>query len=143
MSPLLATSQEQVIIDWITGLGWDTREEAGYPLVIGPYIPRSPDKMVIITGGDGPGFILDGAADASNFQVRLRGPQNDQFTASSQAALLDAMIFSALFPAMIDGVSIVHIHRVGSGPSPLGGGPDDAYRYEYTCNYLMITGVGI
>jgi hypothetical protein len=137
--PLVA--QTQVIMDFIAGQGWDDRQELGFPLFPGPFIERSPDKAVFITGAGGPGYVLDGAADASNFQARVRGGQNDQFSAELAAEKLDFLIYSALYPALVDGVKIVLISRFGSGPSPLGSGPDDALRWEYTCDYTMTTGV--
>jgi len=134
-------SQTQLIMDFIAGQGWDTRQELGYPLLPGPFIERSPDKAVFITGTGGPGYVLDGAADASTFQARVRGGQNDQFSAELAAMRLDVMFYLASFPIHVDGITIVQIARLGSGPTPLGSGPDDAYRWEYTADYLLTTGV--
>jgi len=133
-------TQTQMIIDWLIGLGWNTTEEAGAPIVPGPRILPSPDKIVHITGSGGPGYVLDGAADSSLFQARWRGPSNDPIAAEALATLMDSMIFSAPFPATVDGVTIIHVHRLGSGPSPLPLDPGDL-RYEFTCNYSITTGV--
>jgi hypothetical protein len=133
-------TQTQVIIDWIVGLGWDNTEETGAPVVPGPYIQTMPDKIVHITGGGGPGYLDEGALDSNLFQARVRGPADDPFAAEALATLLDSMIFSARFPATVDGVTIVHVHRLGGGPSPLPLDPSDK-RYELTCNYMLITGV--
>jgi hypothetical protein len=137
--PLIA--QTQLIMDFISGQGWDTRQELGYPLLPGPFIERSPDKCVFITGTGGPGYVLDGAADSSTFQARVRGAQHDQFSAELAAERLDVLFYLATFPATVDGIAIVLIARLGSGPTPLGSGPDDAMRWEYTCNYAITTGV--
>lgn len=135
------TAQTQVIIDWIGTLGWDDRQELGYPVLPGPYVPPSPDRALIITGGGGPGYTTEEpATDASNFQARLRGAPDDPLGAESAAALLDALILRANFPVVIDGTPIVTAYRLGSGPTPL---PFDATdrRIEFTSNYVIVTGV--
>lgn len=129
----------KAVLSWIKALGWDTRQEQGAPLVMGPYIPKSPDKLVIITPTPGPGFLWDGAADASAFQARVRGGQNDQPGAEELALALDSLIFGASFPvALPSGQVISHIHRAAGAPAPLASDPDDAERYEYICSYLCI-----
>ena len=128
------------VISWLAGLGWDATQETGAPLVQGPYILTSPDKLVTITPTPGPGFVLEAAADAGCFQARVRGGQNDQPGAEALAYLLDSLILGASFPAVVDGRVIIHAHRLGGTPSPLGGGPDTAQRYEYVTTYLCIAG---
>jgi hypothetical protein len=137
MSPL---AQTQLIIDWITGLGWDTTQEIGYPLLPGPNILNEPDQAVFITGSGGPGYITDeGSVDASTWQARLRGPSDDPLAAEAAAQLLDNLILRAPFPATVDGVTINLVYRLGSGPSPLPADPSDL-RYEFTANYVIVTG---
>lgn len=140
MSPLLV-SGTQLCIDFIGSLGWDGRQELGYPLLKGPYIERSPDKAVFITSTTGPGYELEGAVDTTMFQARVRGPANDQEAAELAAMLLDSLIFNARFPVQIDGTWVVRCHRLGDGPSALGSGPDDGLRWEYTCDYTITLGV--
>ena len=41
-------------------------------------------------------------------------------------------ILSARFPVLIDGVPVIHAHRLGGRPSPLPLDPGDK-RYELTC----------
>lgn len=128
------------IIGWIASLGWDTRQELGFPLVEGPFLTDNPDQIVHITGTGGPGYVTDeGSADAGTFQARLRGPSNSLDAAESAAQLLDEMILGASFPAQADGVSIQHVHRLGGRPTPLPVNPQDM-RYEFTCNYVIVTG---
>lgn len=135
------TAATKLIIDWITSLGWDTRQELGWPLFPGPEILNSPDQSVWITGTGGPGYITEEpSADASLFQARTRGNADDPFGPEEQAQLLDAMILGAQFPASVDGATIVHVHRLGGGPSPLPVDPGDL-RHEFTCNYIIVTGV--
>jgi hypothetical protein len=135
--PLPTTS----VIAWITGtLGWDATQETGSPVLAGPYIPDSPDRLVVITVTPGPGYLLEGAADAGGFQARVRGGQNDQAGAEADAYALDALILGAQFPAVISGRVIVHVHRLGGTPSPLASGPDDGDRYEFVTNYICIAG---
>jgi hypothetical protein len=130
-----------VIIDWITSLGWDARQELGFPLFPGPEILDKPDQAVFITGGGGPGYLTDEAStDASQFQVRLRGPADDPFAAELAAQLLDDTIRKAPFPVTIDGALINNVYRMGNGPTPLPLDPSDR-RFEFTTNYIIVTGV--
>jgi hypothetical protein len=135
------TAQTQVIIDFIAGLGWDDRDEVGYPLLPGPFVPPSPDRLVVITGGGGPGYTTEEpATDGSSFQARLRGPAEDWLEAEAQAQALDDLILRARCPVQVDGTWVVHCSRLGNGPSPLAYDPTDQ-RGEFTCNYLIVTGV--
>jgi hypothetical protein len=137
----MATAQTQVIIDFITSLGWDTRPELGYPIVPGPYIPPDPDRLLIITGAGGPGYTTEEpATDAGTFQARLRSVPDDVLVAEAAAGALDQLILRARFPVVIDGVPIVMIYRAGSGPTPLPLDPSDR-RFELTCNYTAVMGV--
>jgi hypothetical protein len=129
------------LIGWLTFIGWDTRQEYGAPIVPGPYVPPEPDRIVVATSVPGPGYVLEGYADAGATQLRVRGGQNDQADAESLAYLLDSMILGASFPAVTpSGQVIIHVHRLGGTPSPLSGTPDTGDRYEYTTTYLCIAG---
>jgi hypothetical protein len=135
------TAQTQVIMDWIVSLGWDNREEAGYPLRAGPEIRDAPDKIVHITGNGGPGYLTEEpATDGWAFQARVRGPSDDPLTAEDAAGQLDKLILGAGFPVAVDGVKIVNVHRLAGRPAPLPLDPADR-RFEYICNYVMIAGV--
>lgn len=128
-------------IDWITSLGWDARQEKGAPVVAGPRILPSPDRLVTVTPVPGPGYVLEADADACAFQLRTRGPQNDQASAESLAYLLDSLILRAAFPASLDGGQVlIHAHRLGGTPSLLAPGPDAGDRFELTCTYVCIAG---
>lgn len=136
----MATAQTQMIIDLIAGLGWDTREELGYPLRPGPYIPPSPDRLVVITGGGGPGFLTEEATvDGSNFQALVRGGAEDPLGAEVAANDLDNMIQLASFPQQVDDTWVLNLTRVGSGPTALPFDPTDQ-RTTFTCNYMIVTG---
>jgi hypothetical protein len=127
------------VISWVLSLGWDGTQETGAPVLMGPYVPPEPDRMVVITPTGGPGYVLESAADAGTFQARVRGGQDDQPGAEALAMLLDSLILGASFPAVTpSGQVIVHIHRLGGSPSPLAPNPDDGFRYEYTCSYLCV-----
>lgn len=135
------TAQTQVIMDWIASIGWDTRQEAGYPLLPGPEIIQEPDKVVHITGTGGPGYLTEEpATDGWSFQARVRGPADDPLAAEDAARQLDALILGANFPTVVDGVHIQHVHRLSARPAPLPLDPADR-RFEYTCSYVMIAGV--
>ena len=135
------TAQTQVIIDWIASLGWDDRQELGYPLVPGPYIPPAPDRIVVITGTGGPGYTTEEpATDASNFQALLRGAAEDPLGAEEAAGQLDLLILHGGFPAQVDGTRVLSVSRVGSGPTALPWDPSDQ-RTTLTSNYTIVTGV--
>ena len=129
------------IIDWIIGLGWDAAQETGAPILMGPYVQEEPDKIVTVTPIPGPGFVMDAAADAGAFQARVRGGQDDQPGAESLAYALDSLILGAQFPVTIGGRTLIHVHRLGSTPSPLAADPDDGTRYSYVTTYICIAGV--
>jgi hypothetical protein len=136
----MTAAQTQVVIDWITSLGWDATQEVGYPLFPGPEILPEPDRSVWITGGGGPGYLTDeGSIDGGMFQVRVRGPQADPYEPEATAQLLDFMILKAQFPARIDGQLVNNVYRATNGPTPL---PVDStdLRHEFTCNYIIVTG---
>jgi hypothetical protein len=135
------TAATQVIIDWISSLGWDDRQELGWPIVPGPYVPPSPDQLLIITGGGGFGYMTEEpSVDSANFQARLRGDPDDPLGAEIAAQLLDTMILRAHFPVAVGGTSILNVFRSGSGPDPLPFDPGDR-RTEFTNTYTIITGV--
>lgn len=136
-----AVAQTQVIIDWITSLGWDGEQELGYPLLPGPLILSEPDRSVWITGSGGPGYVTEeGSADASSFQARVRGTTDDAYGAELAAMQLDYMILKAPFPVVIDGVPVQSVSRQGNGPTPLPVDPNDL-RHEFTTSYVIVTGV--
>lgn len=127
------------LINWLASLGWDGTQESGAPLIMGPYVPDSPDKMVVVSPTPGPGFQFEAAADASGFQARVRGGQNDQPGAESLAYALDSLILGAQFPVLgASGKTIIHIHRLGGTPWPLSPNPDDAERFSYVTQYVVI-----
>jgi hypothetical protein len=126
------------LLTWLLSLGWDATQETGAPLFMGPYIPEMPDKCAVITPTPGPGFQLEAAADASAFQARVRGPQNDPAAAETLAFALDALILAAPFPGIVDGRTIVHCHRLGGTPTPLAATPDLGERTELVCSYVLI-----
>jgi hypothetical protein len=137
----VTVAMEQLICDWIASLGWDTRAELGYPLSPGPEIHDNPDRIVFITTTGGPGYLTEEpTADATTFQARVRGPSDDVLAASLAAQKLDALILAAQFPAAVDGAVVVHAHRLGGQPAPLPLDPGDR-RFEFTCNYVFVTGV--
>ena len=68
-------AKTQLVIDFIAGLGWDTTQETGYPLLPGPEVQTSPDKEVTLTPSGGPGYVTEEAAlYAWTFQARTRDP---------------------------------------------------------------------
>jgi hypothetical protein len=135
------TAQVQVIIDWLAAAGWDDQQELGYPLYPGPEILDEPDQAVFITPTGGAGYVTEeGSVDAWSFQARVRGPSDDPLTPGDVAQQLDRLILTASYPTQADGVAIQAAGRLGSPPIPLPLDPTDR-RFEYTCNYVIMTGV--
>lgn len=126
------------VITWLTGLGWDATQETGAPIVPGPLILEMPDRLVTVTATPGPGYILEAAGDASAFQARVRGAQDDYADAESLAYTLDALILGASFPVTVAGRTLIHVHRLGGTPSPLSGGPDLGDRFELISSYVVM-----
>jgi hypothetical protein len=133
------------LISWLSTLGgWDCSQETGVPFYLGPYIPDSPDKCVVVTATPGGGYQMEGATDLCGFQARVRGPQGGDGSPDAQAAAealayrLDALIFGAAYPVRLpSGQVIVTAHRLSGAPAPLAGEPDDADRVSFTCQYLI------
>lgn len=135
------TAGTQVIVDWLGSLGWNEAQETGWPIVPGPYVPPDPDRLVVITGGGGPGYTTEEpATDASNFQALVRGAPEDPYGAEATAQLLDRLILRAPFPVQVDGTWVVACSRIGSGPTPLPYDPSDQ-RTTLTTNYTITMGV--
>jgi hypothetical protein len=139
--PVPAVAKTTVIKDWITSLGWDVTSETGYPLFSGPEIVTSPDKAVFITLTPGPGWVTEeGAVDVFAFQARVRGPADDPDMPLLMMQRLDVLIMNARSNVVVDGVLIMSSGRSGGTPSPLPANPEDR-RFEYTCTYLLTTGL--
>jgi len=132
------------VITWIQSLGWNGNQETGAPLCMGPYVPDTPDNLVVLTATPGPGFQREGATDMCGFQARVRGGQSGDGSTDAQAATeslayaLDALIFSAAYPARLaSGKTLVSAHRLSGMPTPMAQAPDDMDRMTYTCSYLI------
>jgi hypothetical protein len=137
----LMASLTDTVIAWLTTLTWDQTQETGYPFVPGNYPTEEPDRLVFITATGGPGYVTDeGSADAATFQIRLRAPADSETEAEGKAEDLDLLILQALYPVVVNGVRIQHVHRLGGRPAALPVSPDDL-RYQYTCNYVVTYGV--
>ena len=52
----------------------------------------------------------------------------------------ETSVLTALTPAWVNGVRVISCQRLGSTPSPLPLDPSDR-RFEYTADYIFITGV--
>lgn len=118
------------------------------PVFTGPFIEVMPDRIVTVTITPGTGYSFEGAADQCGFQARVRGKGSANYReaysdAERMAMALDSLIFSAAFPVVLpDGKLIARAYRLGGQPAPLAPAPDDGDRFEFVCNYVVITGVG-
>jgi hypothetical protein len=132
------------VITWLTSMGWDTTQETGCPLVMGPYIPDTPDQICVVTATPGAGFMLEGATDMCGFQARVRGGQSGDGSTDAQsvtetlAYTLDGLIFNAAYPAVLaSGRVLVTAHRLSGMPTPMPQASDDQDRFTYTASYLI------
>lgn len=144
--PLMPAPPELTYEDlsaWLQGLltAAGTQIASAFPAFNeGPYIPEMPNELCSITLTGGTGFQMEGAADAPTFQVRIRSEQNNQVTAKLQSNVLDKLIFQAHFPTTLaSGLFLLLVSRVGGAPASIGP-PDDAYRFDYVCNYYAVVG---
>lgn len=115
------------LVTWLSG--YDIT-----PVYPGAYWPDSPDRLAVITMQPGAGLLLEGAMDAPAFQIRIRGGQNNPGDAEQIARAYDYVILTAA-PLDLDGARVGVITRSGGAPAPLGG-PDSAWRQEWTCTYV-------
>lgn len=140
--PVPTVAKVTVIMDWIESLGWDVTQESGYPMYPGPEVTDiGPARALFITPTPGPGWLTEEAAmDCWGFQARLRGPDDDPVMPSLMMQRLDVLILNAPTPVVIDGQLIQMVTRSGGTPSPLPLDPSGR-RFEYTCTYLITTGL--
>jgi hypothetical protein len=135
-------AKTQLVIDWITVLGWNTAQETGYPLFPGPEILDAPDRAVFVTPAGGPGWVTEeGGTDCWSVQLRVRGPDDDPLAPELAAQQLDWLILTASYPQHVDGVCVNTATRAAAPPSPLPLDPSDR-RFEFVCTYLITTGGG-
>jgi hypothetical protein len=136
------TARTQLIIDFITGLGWDVEQESGYPLYAGPEILNAPDQLITITPTSGPGYVTEEAGlDNWGFQARVRGPSDNQFASEEAIQQLDFLLLTAPYPVKVDGQTVQICYRSGATPTALPLDPNDR-RFEYVCTYLIVTQTG-
>lgn len=120
----------QDIVAWIASLG------VTVPLLPGPYMPRSPDLLGVVTRTSGPGLTTEDVLDTGGFQLRIRGSQGYSPDSEAAAADADRRIVFADLPATFRGNRIVSVTRSGGPPTVLSPAPDDAERITWVCTYL-------
>jgi hypothetical protein len=132
------------VITWLTSMGWDTNQETGCPLVMGPYVPDTPDTLAVITATPGAGYMFEGATDMCGFQARVRGGQSGDGSTDAQAATetlaytLDGLIFNAAYPCVLaSGRTLVTAHRLSGMPTAMPFASGDEDRATYVCSYLI------
>lgn len=117
------------ILQGLVGTAWE-----GTATDRGPDVPDIPGRCFILTRGGGPGFNTEMLFDASGWQVRSVGEQNDPDDAEGLALEIDRVLVST--PSQyIDGIWVPSIQRFGSPPSHLS--VDDADRTHFVCNYIV------
>lgn len=130
---------ETEIINWLATLGIGKGLTVDVTVVAGPYIPKMPDTIAVVTTIGGPGEAMNGVLDTGGFQLRVRGrqdPTNRSPSAAHLAHTADRLIRSAPLPAEVaPGVRLLPVSRSGGRPAPLPG-PDSGDRVEFTATYL-------
>jgi hypothetical protein len=131
-----------LMIEWLKGLGlgvgWlDTLDGPDVQIFEGPYIPKAPDELFVLTPTGGAGETMDGIGEWAGFQLLTRGSQFDPVSAQRLALAADRLIRFSPFPMDVAGgeLRLARVRRSGGGPSVV---PQDdiAERSVLTCNYL-------
>jgi hypothetical protein len=126
------------LIAWLASLGIGSGLAVDVPVFPGPWLPKMPDELAVVTPISGPGEWLDGSGDVAGFQLRIRGRQDiTGLSASGEANALaaDRLILTAPLPALVGGVHLLPLQRSGGRPAPLPD-PDGGDRLSFTCTYL-------
>lgn len=126
------------LIGWLDSLGITPGGTVDLPVVPGPYLPKLPDRLAVVTTIAGVGESMEGVADTPGFQLLIRGRQDATHTdasAEQDALRADRLIRFAPLPALIDGNWLMPVTRSGGRPSPI---PqlDTGDRLTFTCTYL-------
>src|SRR4051794_38331545 len=76
----------------------------------------SPDAMMFLSLGGGPGLHGEVRLDRSLITARTIGPQNDYDTGEDMAFTLDAVLLAVDRPATIGAARVLYINRTGGAP---------------------------
>lgn len=127
------------IIAWLGTLGIGKGLTIDVTVVAGPYVPKMPDTVAVVTTIGGVGEAMEGALDTPGFQLRIRGRQDptSRDASAEQLALgADRLIRTAPLPKEVaTGVRLLPVTRSGGRPAPLPT-PDAGDRIEFTATYL-------
>lgn len=126
------------IIDWLATLGIGPGLTVNVLVVPGPYLPKMPDRVAVVTTIPGVGESLEGAADTPGFQLLIRGlqdPTHVDASAEQDALTADRLIRFAPLPGWAGDTWLLPVSRSGGRPSPI---PqmDTGDRLTFTCTYL-------
>ena len=94
----------------------------------------SPDAVVFLTVGGGPGFASEQRFDRTFITVRVAGPQTDYDAARKLAMAVDRALTSFDSSGMIGQTYTLYITRTGGSPQLLS--KDTAERYHFTASYV-------
>ena len=129
----------RAIIGWLADLGITPGGTVNVRVVPGPYVPKTPDRIAVVTTIGGPGEFLEGAGDVAGFQLLIRGrqdPKSLDSTAEDDALTADRLIrFGAPPGDVTPGVRLLPVTRSGGRPVPIPN-EDDGDRITFTCTYL-------
>lgn len=103
----------------------------------GIWFPDMPDLVAVVIPTPGGGlFMGEGQFDRVEFQLLIRGPQNDPAQAAVMAQAADRLIRGATVPAELpDGTYLVSVNR-GARPTPAERGRDGG-RVTYSATYTL------
>lgn len=94
----------------------------------------SPDRIVFLTLGGGPGLTSEELFDRLFITCRVIGRQEDFTDAETLAWQLDDMFVKIDHNGMIGTAKVLYVVRSGGGPVLLE--KDAAGRYHFTCTYV-------
>jgi hypothetical protein len=101
----------------------------------------SPDDIVFLMLGSGPGLSLDGLYDRVILTTRCIGKQNDYDQAEALALALDQIMRAFATPLPVGLSRSLYFTRTGGRPTEAP--RDDADRYHFTCSYITEATTGL
>jgi hypothetical protein len=93
-------------------------ELVGIPFNVGPELREMPDVLGTITLVGASQMINDGLFQNTQFQIALRGTQNQYTDAEAYAKQVDDLIVFGDYPHELWGSYVTSAYRSGVGPAP-------------------------
>lgn len=114
--------------------------------VVGGRMPDTPNRVIVVSLGGGPGLSYEGLFDTVSFQIACRGAENYLGDAEAIALDVDDVLLNVEdnFNFGVEGFEVFcnEIGRTGGAPSA-NSIPDSESRWTFTCNYYAQVSTGI